>query len=129
MKDEKIIEVYRELREIEESFKRTKSDLQTRPVYVSRQEHIEAHFLVCFISLVLARLLEKKLDRKYSVTAILESLNRYSCSLLEQNMYLFDYYDEILYDLGKEMGIDFSRKYRTVNEIRKIIGDSKRTVK
>ncbi len=129
MKDEKIIEVYRGLWEIEESFKITKSDLQTRPVYVSRQDHVEAHFLICFISLVLARLLEKKVNKKYPITAILESLNRCSCSLLEQNMYLFDYYDEILCDLGKEMGIDFSRKYRTVKEIRKIIGDSKRTVK
>jgi len=126
VEDEKIIEMYRGLWRIEESFKITKSDLETRPVYVSRQDHIEAHFLTCFVSLVLARLLEKKLDRKYSVTAILESLNKCSCSLLEQNLYLFDYYDEILRAIGKELNIDFSKKYRTVQEIRKIIGDSKK---
>lgn len=125
--DEKVIEMYRGLWKIEESFKITKSDLETRPVYVSRQDHIEAHFLICFVSLVLAQLLEKKLDRKYSVTAILESLNKCSCSLLEQNLYLFDYYDEILKDLGRKLGIDFSKKYRTVQEIKKIIGDSKKT--
>jgi len=127
--DEKIIEMYRGLWRIEESFRITKSDLETRPVYVSRQDHIEAHFLTCFVSLVLARLLEKKLDRKYSITAILESLNKCSCSLMEQNLYLFDYYDEILCDIGKELDIDFSRKYRTVQEIRNIIGESKKTVK
>lgn len=127
--DEKIIEMYRGLWKIEESFKITKSDLETRPVYVSRQDHIEAHFLTCFVSLVLVRLLEKRLNRRYSVPAILESLNKCSCSLLEQNMYLFDYYDEVLSSIGKELDIDFSRKYRTVKEIKKIIGDSKKTVK
>ena len=129
MEDEKIIEMYRGLWEIEESFKITKSDLETRPVYLSRQDHIEAHFLICFISLVLARLLEKGLNRKYSVTAILESLNKCSCSLMEQNLYLFDYYDDILRAIGKELKIDFSKKYRTVKEIKKIIGDSKKTEK
>jgi transposase len=127
--DEKIIEMYRGLWRIEESFRITKSDLETRPVYVSRQDHIEAHFLTCFVSLLLARLLEKKLDRKYSVTAILESLNKSSCSLLEQNLYLFDYYDEILAAIGKELEIDFSKKYRTVQEIKKNIGDSKKIAK
>ena len=127
--DDKIIEMYRGLWKIEESFKITKSDLETRPVYLSSQDHIEAHFLICFVSLVLARLLEKKLNRRYSVTAILESLNKSSCSLLEQNMYLFDYYDEILRDLGKELKIDFSKKYMTAGEIKKIIGGTKKADK
>jgi len=127
--DEKIIEMYRGLWRIEESFKIIKSDLETCPVYLSTRDHIEAHFLICFISLVLARILEKKLDRKYSVTAILDSLNKSSCSLLDQNMYLFDYYDEVLSAIGKELEIDFSKKYRTVKEIRGIIGNSKKTVK
>lgn len=127
--DKKIIEMYRGLWRIEESFKIIKSDLETRPVYLSTKDHIEAHFLICFVSLVLARLLEKKLDRKYSVTAILDSLNKSSCSLLEQNIYLFDYYDEVLSAIGKELKIDFSKKYRTVKEIRGIIGNSKKTAK
>jgi len=127
MDDERIIEIYRGLWRIEESFKITKNDLQTRPVYLSKEEHIKSHFLICFVSLVLARLLEKKLDRKYSVPAILESLKRSSCSLLEQNIYLFDYYDEILENLGQILDIDFSKKYRTVKEIRQIMGASKKT--
>lgn len=127
--DDKIIEMYRGLWRIEESFKITKSDLETRPVYLSNQDHIEAHFLICFVSLVLVRLLEKKLERKYSVTAILESLKSCSCSLLEENLYLFDYYDEILSSIGKKLEIDFSKKYRTVKEIKNIIGNSKKTVK
>lgn len=127
VEDDKIIEMYRGLWRIEESFKITKSDLETRPVYLSRQDHIEAHFLICFVALVIARLLEKKLDHRHAVTKILESLRRCSCSRLEQNLYLFDYYDEVLSDLGKAMDLDFSKKYRTASEIRNILGDSKKT--
>ena len=87
--DEEIVEIYRGLWRIEDSFRITKSDLETLPVYVSRQDHIEAHFLTCFVALVLVRLLEKKLGGKYSAHGILESLKRSSCSLLEQNLYLF----------------------------------------
>jgi len=125
-KDEKIVEIYRGLWKIEDSFKITKSDLETRPVYVSRQDHIEAHFLICFVALVLVRLLEKQLSCRYPVPKILESLQRSSCSLLEQNLYLFDYHDQVLADIGKIMDIDFSRKYRTVGEIKKIFGGSKK---
>jgi transposase len=126
--DEKIIEIYRGLWKIEESFKITKSDLETRPVYLSRQDHIEAHFLICFIALVIARLLEKQLEHRHAIPKILDSLRRCSCSLLEQNLYLFDYYDQILCDLGEQLDIDFSRKYRTVKEMKTIIGKSKKTV-
>lgn len=124
--DEQIIEIYRGLWRIEDSFRITKSDLETRPVYVSREDHIEAHFLSCFVALVLLRLIEKKLEHKYPVPKILESLRRSSCSLLEENMYLFDYYDQVLSDIGQIMGIDFSRKYRTAGEIKKIFAGSKK---
>ena len=45
--DDEIIDIYRGLWRIEETFKVTKSELEARPVYVSRKEHIEAHFLTC----------------------------------------------------------------------------------
>ncbi|MDZ7793257.1 MAG: IS1634 family transposase [Spirochaetia bacterium] len=124
--DENIVEIYRGLWKIEDSFRVTKSDLETRPVYVSREDHIEAHFLSCFVALVLLRLLEKRLGCKYPVQKILQSLRRSSCSLLEENMYLFDYYDQVLSDIGETMSIDFSRKYRTAGEIKKIFGRSKK---
>ena len=124
--DEKIVEIYRGLWKIEDSFRVTKSDLETRPVYVSRHDHIEAHFLTCFVALVLVRLLEKRLNGKHPVPKILESLRRNSCSLLEENIYLFDYYDQVLADIGEAIDIDFSRKYRTAGEIRKIFGGSKK---
>ena len=124
--DERIIELYRGLWKIEESFKITKSDLETRPVYLSTSEHIEAHFLTCFVSLVIARILEHRLKGKHSVTALLESMRKASCSYIQGNYYLFDYYDEILDDLGKELGIDFGKKYMALGNIKKILGETKK---
>ncbi len=123
--DEKIIGIYRGLWKIEESFKATESDFETRPVYLSTEEHIEAHFLTCFIALVIARLLENKMNGKYSVTAMLDSLSKASCSQIQENYFIFDHYDEILEDMGKEFNIDFSKKYRRLGEIKKILGATK----
>lgn len=66
--DDKIIDMYRGLRRIEESFKVTKSELEARPVYVWKREHIEAHFLTCFVALTIAKILEMKLGRKNTVS-------------------------------------------------------------
>jgi transposase len=125
--DERIIEIYRGLWKIEESFKITKSDLESRPVYLSTKEHIEAHFLTCFLSLVLVRILEYRLKRKYSATAMLEGLGKASCSHIQENYYLFNYYDDILADIGTELGIDFSKKYMSLGEIKKILGAVKKS--
>jgi len=126
MPDEQIIEIYRGLWRIEESFKITKSDFESRPVYLSAQEHIQAHFLTCFVSLVIARLLEYRIKRKYSVMTILEGLGKASCSHMQGNYYLFNYYDNLLADLGAELGIDFARKYMTLGEIKKILAEVKK---
>ena len=60
--------------EIEESFRIMKSDFLARPVNLSREDRIKSHFLTCFISLFLYRLLEKKLDYKYTTSQILSTL-------------------------------------------------------
>ena len=124
--DDEIIDIYRGLWRIEETFKVTKSELDTRPVYVSRKEHIEAHFLTCFIALVLARILQHKLDKKHSVSKILESLSKCSCTNIQENYYLFDYYDTVLKDIGLITNIDFSLKNRSLQDIKKILGTTKK---
>ena len=60
--------------EIEESFRIMKNDFLARPVNLSREDRIKSHFLTCFISLFLYRLLEKKLDYKYTSSQILNTL-------------------------------------------------------
>ena len=68
--------------EIEESFRIMKSDFLARPVNLSREDRIKAHFMTCFISLFIYRLLEKKLDNKYTSTEILTTLR--NMTMLEQ---------------------------------------------
>src|SRR5699024_12397773 len=103
---------------------RRSSDL--RPVYVWTKEHIEAHFLTCFVALTIARILENKLEQKYSVGRILDSLSKAECSLVQQNYYLFDYYDEVLKDIGLIIDIDFGKRIRTLGEIKKILAKTKK---
>jgi len=124
--DDEIIEIYRGLWKIEESFKVTKSDLETRPVYLSREDRIQAHFLICFAALTLVRILERRLGGTYSISKIIESLCLVSCSRLEENWYIFDYADAVTEAIREKMGIELNRKYLRLGEIRKILGDTKK---
>ncbi|WP_049769587.1 IS1634 family transposase [Desulfitobacterium hafniense] len=124
--DERIIEIYRGLWKIEESFKITESDFETRPIYLSREEHIRSHFLTCFVALVIASVLAYRMKGKHSVSAIIESLEKCSCSHNQKNYYLFDYYDEILADIGQEFNIDFGRKCMSLGELKKTLGKVKK---
>lgn len=121
LSDKEIRDIYKGLWEIEESFKIIKSEFRARPVYLRTENHIKAHFLICFVALLILRVLEHKLDRKYSVNQLRESLKRYSCSHLDQNYYLFDYRDEILQSLENVFGIDLGNKIMTTSEIKKIL--------
>jgi len=108
MPDRKILDIYRGLWRIEESFKITKSELKTRPVYVSTKEHIEAHFLICFVALLLLRLLE--IQQGINILSKPNQRDeKYNRNLLDENYYMFDYFNEIVEDLGNVAGIDFSR--------------------
>lgn len=126
LSDREIIDTYRGLWEIEETFRVTKSTLEARPVYVSREDRIGAHFLTCFIALVIIRLIQKKTDRRYSAERIVECLNRISCSNEQDNLYLFDYRSEISDAIGNALGIDFTRKRLRLSEIKNILANSKK---
>jgi len=69
-----IININKRRWEIEESFRIMKSEFNARPVYLSREDRIHAHFLICFLSLIIYRYLEKKLDGKYTTTEIIDTL-------------------------------------------------------
>ena len=60
--------------EIEEAFRIMKTELEARPVYLQRDDRIEAHFLTCFIALMIYRILEKQLDNKYTCEQIIKTL-------------------------------------------------------
>lgn len=57
----KILDTYHHLSYIEESFRITKSDLETRPIYVTTNSHIDAHLLTCFLSLIVLRMIQYKM--------------------------------------------------------------------
>ena len=93
---EEIIKINKRRWEIEESFRIMKSEFKARPVYLSREDRIKAHFLTCFLSLVIFRYLEKKLDEKYTVTQIIDTLKKYEFRELIGFGYLPNYTPSII---------------------------------
>lgn len=126
MSDSEVIETYRGLWQIEETFRVTKGILETRPVYVSVADHINAHFLTCFIALTILRILQKKTGGKYSAEQIVECLNKISCSSEQENVYLFEYRSAISDAIGEALGIDFTNKRLRLGDIKKFLGEAKK---
>lgn len=123
----RIIEIYRGLSDIEDNFKVAKSNLDIRPVYVSREDRINAHVLTCFISLVIVRLIQKKTNYKFTPEQIATCLNNISCSLEYENTYLFDYRTHISDEIGKAFNINFTKMRLHLNEIKNILASSKKS--
>ena len=119
--DEEMRNIYRGLAKIEDSFKVTKTYFESRPVYVRTNEHIDAHFATCFLALVLMRLLEIKLERKYPVGRIISSLKKYTCVHLETNTWQFTYYDEIIKKCQEVFDVNLDSKYKTQQEIQRLL--------
>ena len=71
---QEILKISKNRWEIEESFRILKTDFNSGTVYLSREDRIKSHFLTCFISLLLYRILENKLNYKYTNTKIIEKL-------------------------------------------------------
>lgn len=118
MSDEEIIERYRGLWKIEESFKVLKSDLEGRPVYVRREDRIEGHFLICFVALLLARILENKLKNQYSIKRIQESLRNATCRIITNGIYSLNKQDEVYREIEKTFGVSFNYKNIRVEQMR-----------
>lgn len=126
MPEHRVIEIYRGLSDIEDNFKVSKSDLDLRPVFVSRKDHINAHILICFISLVIIRLIQRETKYMFTPEQIISCLNNISCSHEHENVYLFDYRTYISDEIGKVFAIDFTKKRLLLNEIKNILALSKK---
>ena len=120
LSDIEIRNIYRGLAKIENTFKVTKSNLESRPVYVWTPEHIEAHFLSCFVSLVIIRLLENKMKNKYSTKQIIEALKNFTSSHIEHDIYKQNNYNKIIKQFSDIYNLNLDKKYRTLSEIKKI---------
>lgn len=87
MSDEEMIEAYGQLYLIEDCFRVTKTELSAKPVYVRLETHIEAHFLTCFLALVLVRLIQHKTKWAFSVEKLIEALNSARATELTTGFY------------------------------------------
>ena len=121
LSDSKIRLIYKGLWEIEESFKIIKSEFKARPVFVKTEDHVNAHFLICYVTLVIMRVIEHLLNEKHTTKQIRNALRSYCCSYLDQNYYLFDYRNKILDEFGEIYGWDLSKKYMSQAEIKNIL--------
>lgn len=113
-----IIDMYRGLWKIEESFRIAKSTLETRPVFVWKKEHIESHFLICFVALLLIRLLERDMKGKYPVEDMIKKLREANYAELPNGHFYSLYYHDMLHDIGKKTGVHFNYKFLTPGKIK-----------
>jgi transposase len=118
MADEEIIDRYRGLWKIEESFRVLKSDLEGRPVHVRREDRIEGHFLICFVALLMTRILENKLENKYSIRKIQEALKEATCRKITNGIYSLNKQDEVYKALEIAHGVSLNHKNTRIENMR-----------
>ena len=125
--EREVIEAYRGLSRIEESFRVLKSTMGARPVYVWTAPHIEAHFLTCFVALTIMRLMQADVERatgsRPSAQAVADGLANMTGHRLDANAYLFDHRTDLTDALCSCVGIDLSRRVMTRGQMRQVMAD------
>ena len=135
MDDLEIIEKYHGLTQIEEQFKTMKSTLETRPLYVRTKDHINAHLTICFIALVIMRLIQNRLmqsgtisvdDDTYwgygmSAERIQDALKKWKVDSLPDELYRFtDIDDPDLSLIFKAFGINIPLKLYRAGDLKQL---------
>lgn len=122
-----IIEVNKRRWEIEESFKIMKSEFKARPVYLQKDNRIEAHFLTCFIALMFIRILEDRTGNKLTIEELIDTLRGYNFYHYEGSGYVPTYTRNDATDILHE-AFGFRTDYQINGEknMKKIIKNTKR---
>lgn len=124
---ETIVKVNKRRWEIEECFRIMKTDFEARPVYVKRQDRILAHFMTCFIALIVYRYLEKKLDERYTVDQIISTLQEMDFMKYEGKGYQPVYTRTELTDaLHEAFGFCTSKQIIPIKKMRNICSQTKK---
>lgn len=118
LSNDAIIEKYRGLWKIEESFKVLKSDLEGRPVFVKRNDRVEGHFLICYMALLLSRILELRLEHKHSVRRIQKSLKGATCRSIHKGIYSLAEQDEVFHDIEANFGVTLDQDFARLEQLR-----------
>lgn len=121
LSDIELRNIYRGLAKIEETFKITKSEFNARPINVRLEDHIDAHFLICFISLVIIRILQNNTNNKYSIKFLLEKMKNFKCTHETGNLYKFIGYKPEIQYLNRKIGLNMDKKYDTRENIKKLL--------
>ncbi len=123
--------IYGGLERIEETFKVTKTGmLNLRPVFHSRQDHIRAHFLICFIALVIERILERKLGWKYSSKTIQKALNNFrAVNIYRSNIWQVYGESELALQIFRTMGIEVPGRCISQGTLRSLYASTKKKKK
>lgn len=130
--DKEIINRYHGLSRIEDSFRIIKSDLEGRPIYVWTEEHIKAHFLICFIALTIIRIIQYKILKyenkstlnvdgwEQGITAekLKESLNQFQADQVYCDYYKITAIDNEIDKILKSIGINFQFEEYSIQEIK-----------
>ena len=113
--------------EIEECFRIMKTDFEARPVYLKRQDRITAHFITCFVALIVYRYLERKLDNKYTIEQILPTLQEMDFVKYEGKGYQPVYTrTEITDALHEAFGFCTSKQIIPIAKMRNICSQTKK---
>ena len=121
LSDLELRNIYRGLSKIEETFKITKSEIDARPVNVRLADHIDAHFLICFISLVIIRILQNEINNRYTIKKLLEKIRNFKCTHETSNLYKFIGYKPEIQYLNRKLDLNMDKKYDTRENIKKIL--------
>ncbi len=121
-----IIEVNKKRWEIEECFRIMKSEFKARPIFLSREDRIKAHFLTCYLSLIVFRLLEKRLNSKYTCAEIVQNLRNMNFYEVDGEGYVPTYTrNDFTDDLHNAFGFRTDYQIMTNRQLKKIIKMSK----
>jgi len=112
--------------QIEECFRIMKTDFEARPVFLQNETRIKAHFLTCFLALMIYRLLERELDGKYTCNTILEKLRSMNfASIQEQGFVPLYVRDQLSDQLHEVFGFNTDYEFITKSQMRTIQKKSK----
>ena len=112
--------------QIEECFRIMKTDFSARPVYLQDENRIKAHFLICFLALLSYRVLEKKLDYKYTCEEILDTLKTMNFAEIQEQGFIPLYKrQKITDDLHETCGFRTDYQFITKSQMKTIQKKSK----
>ncbi len=115
-----IVQLYRELWRQAEPFQPLEADFSSMPYPTSPQDHIRAHFAICYAAFFALRMLRWKTGWQHNAADTADALLRMEGVHLQRNYYLFNYRTDVTDDIEEALGVERARRLRARNELRSI---------